>query len=358
MPGPNSADTERDPSGRAHGGEFAAISQLASALAATLGDPPGDETWIGDDAAVLAPPVGRLLLTTDVSVAGVHADLSLVSIADLGWRTLVASVSDIAAMGGRPLHAVVAVAGPPDTDLAGLYDGLAAAAAAFACPVVGGDLSAADRLSVAVAVTGDLPDPPTAVLRSGARPGHRIFVTGPLGASAAGLRLLRGGARRASGIGVRGKETAALLDAYRRPRARPAEGAVARRAGATAMVDVSDGLVADLGHVADASGVGFRLGDVPVHPGAQLEDALGGGEDYELVVVTPDGPGLTESFERAGLRPPRPIGECVEDPDERTLRGQPVPEAGWTHDFHVPGAPDGASGPGGCAGPPPPGGDR
>ena len=338
MPGPNSADTERGPSGRPPGGEFAAISQLASGLKAVLGGPPGGETWIGDDAAVLAPPAGQLLLTTDVSVAGVHADLSLVSIADLGWRALAASVSDIAAMGGRPRHAVVAVAGPPDTDLAGLYDGLAAAAAAWACPVVGGDLSAADRLSVAVAVTGDVPDAPGAVLRSGARPGERIFVTGPLGAAAAGLRLLRGGARRPSAIGARGKEAAALLDAYRRPQARPAEGAAARRAGATAMVDVSDGLVADLGHVADASGVGFRLDDVPVHPGAQLEDALGGGEDYELVVVAPDAAALTGSFERAGLRPPRPIGQCVEDPAERTLRGQRLLQVGWTHHFHVPDA--------------------
>ncbi|MHB8593631.1 MAG: AIR synthase related protein, partial [Acidimicrobiales bacterium] len=143
MSGPNSGATgpppgRRRPEGPGRG-EFAAIERLRRRLPAA---PPG-EVWIGDDAAVLDAPRGRLLLATDLAVAGVHADMGLLDEADLGWRALASSVSDIAAMGGRIGHAVVAVAGPPSTDRDRLYAGSAAAAAAFGCPVVGGDLSSA-----------------------------------------------------------------------------------------------------------------------------------------------------------------------------------------------------------------------
>jgi thiamine-monophosphate kinase len=97
------------------------------------------------------------------------------------------------------------------------------------------------------------------------------------------------------------------------------------------MIDVSDGLLADLGHVADASGVGFGLDRVPVAPGATLEDALGGGEDYELVMVVADPDRLEAAFAEAGLRPAIPIGTCRADPSERTLDGEPVPALGWQH---------------------------
>jgi thiamine-monophosphate kinase len=99
------------------------------------------------------------------------------------------------------------------------------------------------------------------------------------------------------------------------------------------MVDVSDGLLADLGHVADASAVGFRLDEVPVFPGATIEDALGGGEDYELVVATPDPEQLMAAFVAAGLRPPLLIGRCTADPSERTLAGKPTTVLGWEHSW-------------------------
>jgi thiamine-monophosphate kinase len=347
MPDPNSGDTEgARPPGTVGGekgggefGEFAAIGRMAGILAARTPAPPPGEVWIGDDAAVLRPPTGFLLLATDVAVSGVHADPAWLSAADLGWRAMVASVSDMAAMGGRPRHAVVAVAGPPDSDLEGLYAGIAAAAEAFACPVVGGDLSAAPVLTVAVAMTGAVEDGPPPVRRAGGRPGDRLYVTGPLGASAAGLRALR--ARRgapereatAVAAGAEPAVAAELAARHRRPVPRLAEGETARRAGASAMVDVSDGLAADLGHLADASGVGFRLDRCPVHPGATLEDALGGGEDYELVIALPAGVDLAGAFARAGLAPPIPIGWCTEDPAERTLAGEPMGTAGFEHDF-------------------------
>jgi thiamine-monophosphate kinase len=323
MGAPKSGATPRDGAGTARGigGEFAAIDRLARLLP---GPPPG-ELWLGDDAAVLEGHAGQLLLTTDVAVAGVHGDLTLIGLDDLGWRAVAGAVSDIAAMGARPRGAVLAVAGPPDTDLELLYRGVAAAAESHGCPVVGGDLSTAGQLSVAVAVVGEIDETPAAVLRGGARPGDRLFVTGPLGAAAAGLRALQGG-RPADG-----PLDEALRQAHRRPRARLAEGEAARRAGASAMVDVSDGLLADLGHLADASGVGFRLDEVPVHGGASLDDALGGGEDYELVVAVTDPGALVASFARRGLRPPLALGACERDPAQRTVGGTPAPAAGWEH---------------------------
>jgi thiamine-monophosphate kinase len=253
-------------------------------------------------------------------------------------------VSDVAAMGARPDGAVVGVAGPPSTDLDLLYEGIAASSEAHGCPVVGGDLSnsaGSDELVIAVAVMGHLVGDLGPVLRGGARAGDHLLVTGPLGAASAGLRSLRGrllhgpGAASDAGRadpGVVPSDREILVEAaHRRPRARVAEGQTARAAGATAMVDISDGLLADLGHVADASMVGYRLDEVPVSPGATLEDALGGGEDYELVVATPDPEQLATAFVDAGLRPPLPVGRCTADPAERTLAGEPAPRLGWEH---------------------------
>lgn len=303
-------------------GELAAIGRIRSVLP---GPPPG-ETWIGDDAAVLrAPRGGWLLLAADAVVGGVHADLGLTGLDDLGWKAVAASVSDIAAMGGEPGHAVVTVAAPPGTDLGLLYEGIAAAARRFACPVVGGDLSESSALVVSVAVTGTVDGAP--VLRSGARPGDLIWVTGPLGASAAGLRHLR---ETAAGSAVpAGEAEAALVRAHARPVAAVRAGRAARLAGATAMIDVSDGLATDLSRLAESSGVGVRLGSVPVAPGATLEEALGGGEDFALVFCSADSSTVAGAFSE--LEPPFRIGRCTSDPHERTLGGAPLPRSGWEH---------------------------
>jgi len=304
--------TQRAPTG----GEFAVIDRLKRRLPG----PPAGETWIGDDAAVVGPGKGRVLLTTDATVAGVHADLSVMGLDDLGWRAVATAVSDIAAMGGRADHLLVAVAGPPATDLDLLYQGVAEAAAAHGCAVVGGDLSNATDLVVVVTVSGQVADDPGPVLRGGARSGDRLFVTGPLGASAAGLRTLRAGA-----------EETVLADAYRRPLARLAHGEAARTAGATAMIDVSDGLGADLGHLARSSGIGFRLDDVPVAPGATVDEAIGGGDDYELVFSAPDVGRVTATFAAAGLAPPLVIGICTADASQRAWGDGELPPTGFEH---------------------------
>ena len=329
MRAPNSGTTPGGSADAGRGtGEFAVIERIRRSLP---GPPPG-EVWIGDDAAVLAWGSRTLLLSTDLAVAGVHADLALVGVDVLGWRALAAGLSDMAAVGGRADHAVVGVAGPPSTDVERLYEGIGACARAHGCAVVGGDLSTASDLVVCATVTGHVPDDDRPVLRSGAHAGDRLFVTGALGAAAAGLRTLRARRHRSASIDTAADADAdALVTAHCRPVARLPEGEAARVAAASAMIDVSDGLVADLWHLADASGVGFALDDVPVAPGATRDEALGGGEDYELVVATPEPARLEAAFARAGLRPLLAIGACIDDPRERTLGGRPVERTGWEH---------------------------
>jgi thiamine-monophosphate kinase len=307
-------------------GEFAAIERLRALLPA----PPDGEVGIGDDTAVAPASADPwTLLAADTVVEGVHADLGLVTLEDMGWKAVASNVSDMAAMGGVPARAVVSVAGPGGIDLDALYRGIGAAARAYDCPVVGGDLVTAATLVVTVAVSGTVDGPP--VLRSGARPGDGIWVTGPLGASAAGLRRLR--ASRAGedpgpvGPGV----DAQLRAAHARPRALVAEGLAARRGRARAMIDVSDGLGADLWHVADASGVGFALDRVPVADGATLAEAIGGGEDYQLVFCAPDEARISEAFASAGVAPPLLIGRCTGAAGTGTCAGRPLGREGWQH---------------------------
>lgn len=285
---------------------------------------------MGDDAAIVSAPRGPMLLAADAVVAGVHVDLDLVGLDDMGWKAIVANVSDVAAVGGRPCCAVVTVAGPLgqiDFDL--LYDGLTEAAAAYECPIVGGDLSSSTTLVVSVAIVGEGGGEERApVLRSGARSGDTLFVTGPLGSSAAGLELLRAG---------RASDAPDLALAHRRPRARLDEGTAARVAGASAMIDVSDGLARDLRNLADASGVGVVLDRVPVAIGVnRVSDdpeslALGGGEDYELLFAAPDPSVVEVTFAERGLGTPLRIGRCTDDRTERRLRDADLPALGWEH---------------------------
>lgn len=305
--------------------EDAVIGRIDQLMRTGSGDPPDGEIWIGDDAAVVVGPTGPLLLATDAVVGGVHADLTLLGLDDLGWKALTVTLSDLAAMGARPGHALLTICAPPGTDLELLASGVAEAAVRWACPVVGGDLSLAPEVMVSVAVTGTLDAGPPAVRRSGARAGHQLFVTGPLGASAAGLRLLQGGERGGG----------ALIEAHRRPQARLSEGAVARRAGVSAMLDVSDGLAIDLHRLVAASGVGADLegSEIPVAPGATPEEAMGGGEDYVLLMAAADGEGLCRAFARAGLAVPVRIGVCTEEAGRCRLDGRPLERIGWEHRF-------------------------
>jgi thiamine-monophosphate kinase len=296
-----------------------------------------------DDAAVVEfPGGGPLVASVDSVVEGVHVDLSISSPADVGWKALMGALSDLAAVGAAPVGALVALCVPGGSgqgDLAlAVMVGVAEAAAAGGCPVLGGDVSEAGELTVAVTVLGTTETggrPP--VGRAGGRPGDIVLVTGPCGASAAGLRGLlraRGGAAPEEEPEETEKtEDDRLAEAHRRPVARLREGALARAAGARAMIDVSDGLALDLHRLADASGVGFRLDTVPVAPGATEDEALGGGEDYELLIAIgpDDAHALGDRCVAEGLRRPVEAGVLVENVSVRTLRGRPLERMGWQH---------------------------
>lgn len=304
---------------RPGGDEFELLASFRARLAGSAR--PG-EVHSGDDAAVLLTPGERLLFATDVAVEGVHFDLSLTSAADAGFKVLVANVSDIAAMGGRPTHAVAGVAGPARRLLEDVFEGMAEACSVYETALVGGDLSAAPQLYLSVAILGEAPsDGP--VLRSGARAGDLLYCTGPLGGSAAGLRQLRADRASQSDCAV----------AYARPSARVREGALASSLGASAMIDISDGLAQDLAHLAAESGVGIELDRVPVADGASEAEALGGGEDYELAFATPPGLEVEEAFSQAGLPTPVRIGEVVGDEAVFSLRGEPLEVRGYAHDL-------------------------
>lgn len=304
--------------GKSTRGEDDIIKRIAAILG--RGPIPRGERHIGDDAAVLAPFVGQALISTDIAVLGVHLDATLFPLEDLGFKAVASAVSDLAAMGGRPRGAVVAVSAPPGTDLEELHRGIADAAVITSCPIVGGDLTRGNDVSVTVTVFGECPGG-DAVLRSGARPGEKILVSGPLGRSSAGLR------RRRAGAALQDE----LVVAHRRPWPRLAEGIAARGAGASAMMDLSDGLGLDLHRLADASNVGFVLDGVPVAEGATEQEAISGGEDYELLIVTPNVERLRMIFADRGLRQPIQIGWTVEDVSERTLRGERFERNGWQH---------------------------
>jgi thiamine-monophosphate kinase len=241
-------------------------------------------------------PGHRLVVTTDVLVEGLDFTADLSEPEDWGWKAVVANLSDLAAMGAEARWLVLALTAPGATPLATLervYAGVGEACRVFGAALVGGDISGGPALSLAVTALGEVERP---VLRSGARPGDRLAVTGPLGAAAAGLALLQSADPAAADLLRRFPGLAA---AHRRPVPALAMGLALARAGATAMIDVSDGLAGDALHLAEASGVGLEISDpaVPLAPGvaetATLLDldpmtlALGGGEDFVLAAALP-----------------------------------------------------------------------
>lgn len=279
---------------------------------------PGHDAAL-DDAAVLGAPDGDLLVCADAAVEGVHVDRARFPAEDLGYRAVAATLSDLAACGGRPLGVTVAICARGDEDLEAIERGAVEACVASGCAIVGGNLSTAGTTSVVASAVGVVPTG-TAVRRNGARPGDALFVTGRLGASAAGRRARVAGAALDD----------ALVAAHRHPVPRLREGSAARSAGATAMLDVSDGLARDLRRLVAASSVGAALDVVPVADGATLDDALGGGEDYELLFAHRDPAALADAFERAGLAAPIRVG-TITSSREVTLDGAPLADVGWRH---------------------------
>ncbi len=304
-----------DPFWKAGGHEMAADATarqvgelgLVHAVLSRLSTSPQVLLGPGDDAAVVAAPDGRVVVSTDVLVQDVHFRLDWSTAYDVGRKAAAANLADIAAMGARGTALVVGLAAPSDLPVAwatGLADGLRDEAALVGASVVGGDMVRCPQVVVSVTALGDL-DGRAPVTRAGARVGDRVVLAGELGRSAAGLALL-----------LAGCTDGALVDAHRRPTPPYALGPALAAAGATAMCDVSDGLLADAGHLSAASGVCLDLDEAD-------EGFLTGGEDHALLATLPPAADLPVGC--------RVIGRVLAGSGV-TVGGQPwTGSTGWDH---------------------------
>jgi len=266
-------------------GEFGLIEKVRRATPRGRGVLLG----IGDDAAWVANPFRSSLVTSDLLIEGIHFDLKWTSLFDLGYKTLAVNLSDIAAMGGMPAYLILSLGIPPafdSGDIEEFYRGIRFLAAKHSVALVGGDTNAAKLLIISACVLGHASHRP--IRRSDAKAGDDIYVTGTLGDSALALKFLKSRSLRANRDSVK-----YLLSRHHRPTPRITAGALlARERLATAMIDVSDGLIQDLGHICKASGIGARIWQdrLPLSRAyrklagtAGTRYALSGGEDYELL---------------------------------------------------------------------------
>ena len=292
-------------------GEFALISVLREMVCAR-GLPSPVTLGIGDDAAAWRSGGSVELATTDTMVEGVHFLHNALSWRDLGWKALAVNLSDVAAMGGMPLHALVTLGLKPQAeveDVKAMYDGMLSACREYGCDIAGGDVVRSPVTFVTVSVVGAASG--HLLTRAAARPGDLVAVTGPLGSSAGGLRA------RLEGIDLALEVREHLDNAHARPAPRLREGQTLVRAGIRAAMDISDGLIDDLSKLAAASGAGAIVcaPQVPVDdrlkqafPQDYLRLALNGGEDYELLFT-----GSRDAIDAAlaALGPPAAVIGCM-----------------------------------------------
>lgn len=306
-----------------------AESAILRVILDRIGTAAGSEVGPGDDAAVLRVPDGRVVATTDTLVHGPDFRLAWSSGKDLGWKAAAVNLADVAAMGARPTGLLVALAIPAETRLSfvrDLAEGLAACCDELApgCAVIGGDLSISATLTIAVTALGSL-EGRAPVVRSGARVGDIVALAGSAGQAARGIDLLFSRFTDDSGPvavdrGVLDPAELEALDAQLRPSPPIGSGAVAADAGATSMMDVSDGLALDATRLAETSGVTLSLRAAAV--GGDPRWAIDGGEDHALLATFPPGAPLPEGF--------RAIGEVtVAGPHPLLLDGQPRAPRGW-----------------------------
>jgi thiamine-monophosphate kinase len=287
---------------------------------------------IGDDCAILRLKPGfELLVTTDLCIENVHFRRAWHPATAVGHRCLTRGLSDIAAMGGEPLACFLSLGLPADLPQAwanGFLRGLLALARRHKIQLAGGDVSSAPQITADIVVTGQVPSG-TAILRSGAKPGDRIYVSGALGGSAGTLKKLL------SGKAI--KPTKSSSHFYATPRLEVGDW-LRKRHLATAMIDISDGTSVDLRHICDESGVAAILisNKVPIAKSADLELALHGGEDYELLFTSPKSAKIPSRIAGVAITH---VGEIRNRRDYSSAiqilgdngRVRPLPQRGWEH---------------------------
>jgi thiamine-monophosphate kinase len=316
-------------------GEFGLIDLLAKMA------PLRDERLLigtGDDAAAWQSDGSIELATVDSFIQDVHYPSGIVHWPELGGKALAVNLSDIAAMGGLPRYALVSLALPPDTEVdnvTALYNGMLRLAGEYGVTIVGGDTSSAPLVVISITVLGSSPQK-RLLTRSSAQPGDIIAVTGNLGAAAAGLEMLT------RNLEFESEAAARFRQAFFRPTPRLIEGQLLLEQGVKAAIDISDGLLADLGQICKASQVGARIeaGRMPVEPllkaafkDRALELALTGGEDYELLFTA--AAETIEKVKKAATCPVTVIGEITAGQGVTVVDGQgkllELGRAGWEH---------------------------
>ncbi len=313
-------------------GEFGLIKRLAEGC---INDPSTVVKGIGDDAAVLQPVKGgSLLVTSDMLVEGVHFLPGKITFSQLGHKSVAVSLSDIAAMGGIPRHALVSLAVPEYMtveDVEELYRGMKAILSRHRVNLVGGDTVKSPVLTIDVTVLGEAP-PSGAMTREGARPGDAVMVTGYPGSSAAGLELLINPGDWADNL--RREDREILLKAHLTPEPALLQAATLMEIGCvTSMIDISDGIASEINHICDNNGVGavVMAGRIPISGPAMraaglagknpVDWALYGGEDYQLLFTVPTGEieRIVGVFAEQSLGPVTEIGRITEESEGRKI---------------------------------------
>jgi len=312
-------------------GEFGLIKKLA---AGCVNDFSTIVEGIGDDAAVLQPGKGQLLVTSDMLVEGVHFLTGKITMYQLGYKSIAASLSDIAAMGGKPRHALVSLAIPGNMaveEIEELYLGMKSILSRYTVNLVGGDTVKSPVFTIDVTLLGET-GPTGSVLRSGARPGDAVMVTGTPGASAAGLELLLNPGKWTGNLSLEDQEW--LLAAHLTPEPALKQSATLVQMNCvTSMIDISDGIAGEINHICDRSGVGAEIyaDKIPLSDTVArvaglagknaLDWALYGGEDYQLLFTVPAGEAqrVIDVFAAGRLGPVAVIGCIVEEKQGRKL---------------------------------------
>jgi thiamine-monophosphate kinase len=279
---------------------------------------------IGDDAAVVNLGSGEIAISVDNTILGIHLPSDF-SFFDLGWKAVTRAVSDIAAMGAAPRFLTMTLSAPKGIsrdEFKELADGLNVAARSYGAGIIGGDTTSADVLAISVCAIG-VPTGPKFLTRKGAYPGDLLYLSAPVGLAALALSKYQ----------KKAELTDDELSALKRPIAHVVQGATALKAGATAMIDISDGLALDADRLAVASNVGIELKNCFAAPGVETEVALKGGDDYVLLFSAPEGKQVQDEFINRGLSAPICIGKCTKDPNVRTIEGVSFTPKGFSHSF-------------------------
>jgi len=319
-------------------GEFGLIEMISK----LIGVPGNDKMilGIGDDTTARKMDAGIELATIDTLVENVHFTLDTITYEELGWKSLAVNVSDIAAMGGIPLYALISLGLPGNTDvddIKKLYEGMLELAQLYDMTIAGGDVVKAPQLTLSVSVTGKIIG--DAILtRSAAQPGDQIAVTGYLGTSAAGLKML------IEKLKFNDETTSVLRKAHQHPQPRVTEGQTLVENGVKSAIDLSDGLMSDLGHICRMSKVGANINvdKLPIHPVVKdnftdnaIELALCGGEDYELLFTAK--PDIIDKVRQTAKTPITPIGYITSAHADNVIlfdaKGSTInlEQEGWDH---------------------------